>query len=54
MGGGVTQIIMPLLVAGFTEGGGCPSFTAWRWSFFIPGVIFLIMGGISLVFGEVC
>ena len=52
MGGGVTQIVMPALAAAFMSG-GCSAFSAWRWSFFIPGAIFLIMGFVSLAFGQV-
>ena len=51
-GGGVTQILMPALAAGF-EHGGCAMYTAWRWAFFIPGAIFLIMGALSFMFGQV-
>ena len=51
-GGGVTQILMPALAAGF-EHGGCAMFTAWRLAFFIPGAIFLIMGALSFMFGQV-
>ena len=53
MGGGVTQIVMPAIAAGFMEHGLTPSFSAWRWSFFIPGAIYLILGVITFVFAQV-
>ena len=52
MGGGATAIIMPAIAAGIAQS-GVHMFTAWRWAFFVPGGIFLIMGAISLAFGVV-
>ena len=52
MGGGVTQIVMPAIAAGFMEHGSY-SFSAWRWAFFIPGAIYLILGVITFIFAQV-
>ena len=50
MGGGATQIIMPALVAGISAA-GVTSFAAWRWAFFVPGAIFIVMGILTLMYG---
>ena len=52
MGGGATAIILPAIAAGIANS-GVYMFTAWRWAFFIPGGIFLIMGAVTLAFGVV-
>ena len=52
MGGGATAIVMPAIAAGIAHS-GVYMFTAWRWAFFVPGGIFLIMGAISMAFGVV-
>lgn len=49
MGGGVTNILMPAIYQGIASS-GVPAFTAWRWAFFIPGSIYLVMGILSIMF----
>lgn len=43
MGGGATQIIMPLIFAGFV-GLGFVETSAWRYAMIIPGAMLLLMG----------
>lgn len=43
LGGGVTQMLMPLLFAGFLALGFIES-SAWRWAMVVPGVALFIMG----------
>lgn len=51
LGGGVTHAIMPQIFLGI-KNSGVNTFTAWRWAFFVPGGIFLIMGALSLMYGQ--
>lgn len=43
LGGGVTQMVMPLIFGAFVAGGFAAS-SAWRLSIMIPGVLLFIMG----------
>src|SRR5690606_19300088 len=43
LGGGVTQMIMPLLFAGFV-GLGMLESNAWRWAMVVPGLALFLMG----------
>lgn len=43
MGGGATQIIMPLILGGFI-GLGYVETTAWRYAMVVPGVLLFLMG----------
>lgn len=43
MGGGATQIIMPLIFAGFLLL-GLEEASAWRWAMVVPGVAMIIVG----------
>jgi NNP family nitrate/nitrite transporter-like MFS transporter len=43
MGGGVTQVVMPLIFAGFV-GLGFVETSAWRYAMVVPGVLLLLMG----------
>lgn len=51
LGGGLTHLIMPAIYESI-ERGGVPSFTAWRYAFWVPGGIYIFMGVVTMMFGQ--
>lgn len=50
LGGGVTQLLMPLVYNGIKS--YQEPFAAWRWAFFVPGCMHLVVGAFILVFAN--
>lgn len=52
LGGGATQIIMPLVFHLMLHSFHNPAFTAWRLSFFLPGTAHIVVGLLVLCLGQ--
>lgn len=50
LGGGVTQLLMPLLFEAIKS--NQEPFSAWRWAFFVPGTMHLVLGSFILFFSN--
>ena len=50
-GGGVTQIVMPYMTEGIAK--HVPEYEAWRWAYFLPGCLFIIITFLILTLGQV-
>ena len=50
LGGGITQLLMPLIFAGIRT--SAEPFLAWRWAFFVPAAAMLIGGAACLLLGQ--
>ncbi|KAL2609355.1 hypothetical protein R1flu_027928 [Riccia fluitans] len=52
LGGGITQLIMPLVYDLIRTSFGADDYVAWRLAFFLPGVMHITMGLIVLILGQ--
>jgi NNP family nitrate/nitrite transporter-like MFS transporter len=52
LGGGITQLLMPLFLLFFENVAGATKFQSWRWVYFIPGTAAVITGLTALTFGQ--
>lgn len=50
MGGGLVQVVIPGIYVAMING-GIPSFAAWRWTFFVPGAVYIISGLLTFMYG---
>ena len=50
-GGGVTQIVMPYMTEGIAK--HVPEYEAWRWAFFLPGCLYIVITFLILTLGQV-
>lgn len=47
----MTQIVMPYMTEGIAK--HVPEFEAWRWAFFLPGCLYIVITLLILVLGQV-
>ena len=47
----MTQIVMPYMTEGIAK--HVPEYEAWRWAYFLPGCLFIIICFLILVLGQV-
>jgi len=52
LGGGVTQLLMPLVFRGMVEATEGRIFVAWRWAFLIPGLLHTFTGVAVMFLGQ--
>ena len=48
----MTQIVMPYMTEGIAK--HVPEYEAWRWAFFLPGCLYIIITFLILTLGQVC
>ena len=48
----MTQIVMPYMTEGIAR--HVPEYEAWRWAFFLPGCLYIIITFLILTLGQVC
>ena len=47
----MTQIVMPYMTEGIAK--HTPEYEAWRWAYFLPGCLFIIICFLILILGQV-
>ena len=47
----MTQIVMPYMTEGIAK--HVPEYEAWRWAYFLPGCLFIIITFLILTLGQV-
>ena len=47
----MTQIVMPYMTEGIAK--HVPEYEAWRWAYFLPGCLFILICFLILVLGQV-
>lgn len=48
----MTQIVMPYMTEGIAK--HVPEYEAWRWAFFLPGCLYILITFLILTLGQVC
>ena len=47
----MTQIVMPYMTEGIAK--HVPEYEAWRWAFFLPGCLYIVITFLILTLGQV-